>query len=913
MSDDYGSMSMVELFRMEVESQLEQLGESLLQLEQNSNVEASEWESMMRAAHSIKGAARMVDIGAVTRLSHSMEDCFVAAQKGEVTLSQDDVDYLLKLTDQVKAIVALDEADIMAYEGEHESEISSVEKQIAELIKDGGSKKKSTKKKNAAKKKSAKKAEKKKEIDYDSASMVDLFRMEVENQLNELGDGLLELEKNSSGSAELWEAMMRAAHSVKGAARMVDIGAVVRIAHVMEDCFVAAQNQKLQLQPNDVDYLLKLSDQLKTIVAEEDEKLLAWETEHEAEIAQVEQRIRQLLGQTATAEATTSVSNTESPTTPAADNGGDHSYTPPTRRNERALRVSPKRLNRILGLASEILVEGRRLGYQMQTLAQIKQQQNSLVAEISRLTQMLSEHGHDSPLMHQLRTTHRLADDLREALSEQFTELQTYERQAQSLSDQLHFEVLASRMRPFSDVTQALPRLVRDLGKNLGKEVRITMSGLSTLVDRDVLERIDTPLKHLVQNAVDHGVETPGERQNRGKPAEGELRLQISQSAGMLFIVLSDDGSGIDLDHLRQRIINKKLASADELAPLDEMELLDFLFVPGFSTRTEVNQYSGRGVGLDIVKDTVESLGGSIHAYTAPGVGTRFQMLLPLSVSVIRVLQLQICDESFSIPLGRIHRLLSVPSAHLKWRSEQSRILVDGRWVNLFHANTLFGGGFPEQLPDDLEVIVIGQAPQLYAIVVERILGEQEVSQQRLDQLFGQLRGVSAAAQLEDGRLSLIINCDDLLQTLDQYRRERSSTDVSSLVERAWTRRRRVLIAEDSEPMRELQRQLLEARGYEVQVANDGDAAWEALNANDYDLLISDIDMPGMDGLALLQHLRDHERSREVVVLLLSRLDRSQVEDKIVGDRRTVYMNKADFDEESFIAQIGHLLGWRAG
>ncbi|MDH5301895.1 MAG: hybrid sensor histidine kinase/response regulator [Gammaproteobacteria bacterium] len=905
---DYGSMSMIELFRMEVEGQLDWLSDHLLPLEKEPQLAVTQWEGLMRAAHSIKGAARMVKIGAVTRLSHAMEDYFVAAQRGEVELSIDGVDFLLKLTDKIRGIVVLDEDDLMSYESRHEGEISAIEKQISNWLQAG------TGHKNQTPPKGTNNPSAKKEIDYSTASMMDLFRVETEAPLTELLDGLLSLEKEGNLGVEQWQAMMRAAHSVKGAARMVEISAVVRIAHAMEDCFVAAQNQRLQLRGEDVDFLLKQADQLKLMLAASDEQLLGWEAAHEAELSQVEKRIQQILASSNKVELVgNNVVEKSEPLTDRVNESDVASSTPAANRSsERALRVSPARLNRMLGLTSEIVVEGRRLSYQLQALAQIKQQQSRLVAEINRLRSKLSNIELDSALLQQLRSTHKLAEDLRESLTSQFTELQTHERRAQSLSDQLHFEVLASRMRPFSDVTQALPRLVRDLGRNLGKEVRLTISGLGTLVDRDVLERIDTPLKHLVQNAVDHGIELPGERQRVRKTAEGELRLQISQSAGMLFVVLADDGAGIDLNKLRRRIISKKLATANELAPLDEMELLDFLFVPGFSTRTEVNQYSGRGVGLDIVKDTVKSLGGSIHASTTPGVGTRFQMLLPLSISVIRVLQTTICGEAFSIPLGRIHRLLVVPSSQLQWQNNHSRIQIDGRWVNLFHANSVFGGRVPDTFPDELDVIVLGQAPQLHALVVERIFGEQEVSQQRMDHMFGQLRGVSAATLLDDGSLSLIVDCDDLLQMFENYRRDSSNVDVSQLVARAWTRRRRVLIAEDSTAMCDIQRELLEAKGYEVQVVHDGFAAWDALNNHDYDLLISDIDMPGVDGLALLERLRANERSCEVAVLLLTRLDQSMVEKRIAGDRRTVYMNKADFDDQSFLSQIGHLLGWRS-
>jgi two-component system sensor histidine kinase and response regulator WspE len=739
--------------------------------------------------------------------------------------------------------------------------------------------------------------------------MVDLFRLEVDGQIQMLSDGLLLLEQDVNASAQQWEELMRAAHSIKGAARMVEFGAVVRLSHALEDCFVAAQNSRIALQKENVNLLLTITDDIKKIVAEEETAILAWEAAHEDKIASQEAAIQSLIDSAASSpEAQHVEQKTEVETAPKETTS---ELPVRTRGAERALRVSPKRLNRIVGLAGETVVEGRRFSYQVHTLSQIKQQQQSLALELGRLNRKLADSDVSPALLGQYQQAFRLAEDLRESLAEQFTDMQTFERRANSLSDQLHYEVMASRMRPFSDLTQALPRLVRDLGRNLNKEVRINMSGLSTLVDRDVLERIDTPLKHLVQNAVDHGIEIPEVRETKNKSREGELRLQVSQSAGMLFIVLSDDGAGIDLDNLRQRIIRKQLATAAELEPLDEMELLDFLFVPGFSTRSDVTQYSGRGVGLDIVKDAVQKLQGSIHAYSTLGGGTRFQMLLPVSVSVIRVLHTQICGDSYAIPLGRIHRLLSIAKEDVDWENGSAKVLVDGHQASLVHANTLFGGEFPQQLADELSVVVIGQQPPYQAIVVERNLGEQEVAQQRLDHIFGDVDGISAAAQLDDGSLSLIVDCDDLARSIEKLRRDARS-GVDDLVQRARARKPKVLIAEDSLQTRESQKSILLQRGYEVDVVSDGQAAWDALSNESYDLLVSDIDMPGMDGLALLEHLRGHEGSRETAVLLLSRLELGQVEERIAGDRRTVYLNKADFDEQRFIHEIGSLLGWTA-
>ncbi len=733
--------------------------------------------------------------------------------------------------------------------------------------------------------------------DLSGYSMLELFRMEVTKQLAEFSRYLLVMEHAPEPGH--WEALLRALHSIKGAARMLDAGAVVRIVHALEEFLLAAQQGGLVLDARAIDLLLAQGDMIQHIVGHDEAQILAWEQNHEAELAQLQHQLESLLqpGDTATEVAEDEIPAERLPAS-GAEAPADE------------LRIHASRLDRILGLASGVLVESHRFRAHLDRLSQVKQLHFALVAELDRLRQCASTARLDEAARGHLQRLERLAADCRQQFADLLAELEAFDRRSISLNEQLHQEVLSSRMRPFADLVADLPRLVRDLGRQLGKEVRLEMRGTETLVDRDVLERIDVSLKHLIQNAIDHGIEAPDVRRAMGKPACGTLRLEVSQSAGMLFVLVADDGAGVDLAALGDRLVQQGLCSPEELVRLDEMALLDYLFVPGFSSRDQATHYSGRGIGLDVVRETIESLQGSIHAATDPGQGTRFQILLPLTVSVLRALQVQIDGEPYAFPLTGIHRLLRIP-ARILCRPDGSSvdsIEVDGEPARLCHASSAFGRPLPRHFDDELVVLVIGRRPPYTALVVEKVLGEQELALSSLEPLLGELAGISAAALLEDGSVTLVVDCDQL-ESLIAEGFERGEIPAFMPCRQHTSSRPRVLVADESMTARVLQKNLLEAQGYEVILVADGAHARQALEEQGFDLLVCDGNLPGLPGQELLAWLREREATAHLPVILLrdSGFDGTE-ENMPTVDDAVWQMEKTDFDAQGFIATVAAAL-----
>ncbi len=475
--------------------------------------------------------------------------------------------------------------------------------------------------------------------DLSGFSMMDLFRMEAEERLAVLSQGLVALE-GTGATAEVIEPLMRAAHSLKGAARIVGLGAAVQVAHAMEDCLVAAQKGQVRLEPAHIDALLVGVDLLVQVSKVSEGEQESWQSSHGDEVEKLVANLAaiqagQAFGATATPSPATALPIPESriiapaqaqaqplpepspaiaaqaspPPQASAPDPGPAAAEPA----DRVVRVTAESLTRLMGLAGESLVQTRRFRPFVDSLLLLKSRQTGLLETLQRLEDRLSSAGESLPAAERelLSTAKCQAARCLEGLGETLETIEEFARGSEDLSGRLHHEVLASRMRPLADGVRGFPRLVRDVSRQLGKQVKFEVVGETTGVDRDILDGLEAPLNHLIRNALDHGLEMPEERRAAGKNPAGTIRLEARHRAGMLQIILGDDGRGIDLDRLRVKVVEKGLTTAPVVNRSREAELLDFLFLPGFSTKDKVTEISGRGVGLDVVQSMVQAVRGS--------------------------------------------------------------------------------------------------------------------------------------------------------------------------------------------------------------------------------------------------------------------------------------------------------------
>jgi two-component system sensor histidine kinase and response regulator WspE len=746
--------------------------------------------------------------------------------------------------------------------------------------------------------------------DLSQCSMHDLFRVEAESQTQVLTDGLLALERDPR-SAEQLEACMRAAHSLKGAARIVDIDAAVSLAHAMEDIFVGAQEGRVALDQDSIDLLLRGVDLMLSIAASPD---LAGDPQGEPRGQAIAGFVAEL----------TNVLRTEHP--PSGQQADDALATHLNSRPhdaevierdrplekdgpDRALRVTVDNLNRLVGLAGESLVGSRRLHPFGQSMLRLKRLHRDAGKAIESLAEALPQQALNLRAQDALNETRRHIRDCESFLAERLAELEASDRQATGVAHRLYDHALACRMQPFGDGLLGLPRMVRDLARSLDKQARLELDGSTTRIDRDILERLEAPLVHLLRNAVDHGLETPAERVATGKPAEGVVRLEAHHSAGALQIVVFDDGRGVDLDRLRETVVSRGLANAETAARLSEVELLEFLFLPGFTLKDAVTEISGRGVGLDAVQDMLKQVRGTIRVSTVPGGGTRFQLQLPLTLSVVRALLADIGGEPYAFPLAHVVRAVKVKRAAIKMLEGRQHFEFDGRQVGLVSAHQVLGLA-SQPAGDEFSVIVLGDQHDLYGLVVDDFLGGRELVVQPLDPRLGKIRDISAAALTPDGDPVLIVDVQDMVRSMEKLATsDRLNKVRGDAGDAGQVLRKRILVVDDSLVVRELQRKLLDHHGYEIEVAVDGMDAWATVRGGRFDLVVTDVDMPRMDGVELVRLMRGDSELKSLPVVILSYKDREEDRHRGLEAGADYYLTKGSFQNDALLHAVVDLIG----
>lgn len=741
--------------------------------------------------------------------------------------------------------------------------------------------------------------------DLSSFSMLDLFRTEVDSQAKVLTTGLLALERTNQ-SAEQIEILMRAAHSLKGAARIVNLGAAVQVAHAMEDCFVAAQKRPVTLGQRQIDLLLSGVDLLVKISQTAESDAAKWEGEQKGEIDSFIAALMPVLeghdkGEPPATEAKpfspekAVVSETVNATLPDAD---------------RVLRVTADHLNRVLGLASESLVESHRLAPFADSLLRLKRQYGDLVQMLNALIESLPEKDRTEQVQMRVFAIQNKATECRQVLTDRLGDLEVFDQRSTDLSHRLYEEALACRMRPFADGIHGFPRMVRDIALSLGKKVKLEIIGEMVSVDRDMLEKLEAPLTHLLQNAVDHGIEFPDDRRQAGKPDEGLVRLDGRHNAGMLQVTVFEDGRGIDPEVLRRAVVKRELVNAETAAKLSEMELFEFLFLPGFSMKETVTKISGRGMGLDVVKNMVKQVRGTVRVFSEVGKGTRFQLQLPLSLSVVRTLLVDIGGESYAFPLAHITRTLKLPKTKIEVMEGRQHFDFEGRQIGLVTAHQVLDLGGPNLYGEELPVIVVEDHGNFYGVVVDRFLGERELVVHPLDPRLGKIKDVSSGALMEDGSPGLIIDVEDLVHSIDKLitRGALSKVSAQGTAELA-KKRKRVLIVDDSLTVRELERKLLRSHGYEVEAALDGMDGWNAVRTGNFDLVISDVDMPRMDGIELVTLIKKDINTKSLPVMIISYKDREEDRQRGLDAGADYYLAKGSFHDEALLNAVKDMIG----
>lgn len=677
--------------------------------------------------------------------------------------------------------------------------------------------------------------------------LLNMFAHEVVDRSSDIENIVLTLEQTGdpADAAELQKQLLKTVHSLKGAAGLMQIRSVESLCHWMEEMLSAPVRTQGLIEKQKLDLFLAAADRFREvapslkhpglIAADEDQDLL-----------EAMKLAAQEPGQT----------RSDRPAVQGM---------PKLRRSDMdgSMRVSATQLDSLLYRSGELLTLNHVLRHQIEKVVSLREQTRRARGQGA---------GSGGDMEKVERGLRDLATSLRQSVG-----------QIQSASNALHRDVRDARTKPFSEACKGLPRMVRDMSAALGKSAQIEIDGADIEVDRSILSNLQDALRHLVRNAIDHGIEMPEKRRAAGKAETGKIRISATAPGDRLQVRVEDDGRGIDVSRLRD--------AAGETAT-GPTHLQD-IFKPGFSTSTTVTHVSGRGMGLDIVKAAVERLRGTVEVSQELTRGATFVLTLPLTVSTIRVLEITSAGHVFTLDTASVLHVVSFRPEDLAAGSsivtDSGKIpIVDlARWLGILQAKRSAA----------MRAVVIGAAGTQVAVLVDDILGERELLARTLSPRLAKIRYYCGAMVLPDGRIAPLLNPAAIAEAaIEPLPVETSITRIGLASKPA-----RVLVVDDSKVVQSLIRLIVEKAGYEVMVAEDGAEALRQLAEQPADIVISDIDMPKMDGLALLEAIRRSDQFANLPVILITGRESEEDRSKGLEAGATAYLNKDRFDTQEFL------------
>jgi len=726
-------------------------------------------------------------------------------------------------------------------------------------------------------------------VAIDIKKFVIRFIEEARDHVARLNEGLAAMEAGVADKERI-NAVLRSAHTIKGSSRMLKLQPITETAHRLEDVLDALRGGQIQFNAALAQTLYRGVDAIAGLV----DRLA--ET-HDGTALPVSDAVL-CAALAAAATGTTGVTGATGAAEPAA---GEATELEPVSASPMTNAVAPKlkapdtvrvrltKLDQIVKLMGEVVSSHARMRQRLLDIRALEKELAGVAAMEPYRAQL-----HEFAL--------RLKDDV----------------QAQeSLMDELHDKTLVMRMLPLAMIFDSAGRLIRDLAESVGKRAECVVIGAEIELDRQMIDRLADPLIHLLRNAVDHGLESPVARQAAGKPVSGQIRLSAHQDGGWVVIEVADDGGGIPLAQVREKAARKGFITAEKAATLSEQETIDLIFLPGFSTNTIITDLSGRGVGMDVVKQCiVDELRGSVSVTTRPGLGTRFALRLPLSLAVMRVLVVQVAGLPFAFTAQYVAELLRVPRSDLMRVAERDAVIVRNEFVPVVSLAELLHvpnpgdreGTVAGKRGQSLLLLVLRVRGEKIALVIDDLVDERDMVIKPLPEHMRQHAMLSGMVVTGKSELVSVLHPPALLELARTARRQSVQGEASRHASQA-KRIYNVLVVDDSLNTREIEKDVLEAWGYHVTLAEDGlDGLKQAL-AGDFDAILTDVEMPAMDGFTLTARLREEERYRHRPIVIVTSREKEEDKRRGIEVGADAYIVKGNFEQSRLVDTLKALLG----
>ena len=869
---------LVDTFSAEAEQLLDTLGHRLQQLRQRPADPGPALVDIRHAAHTLKGAALMVGLDTAATVAHRMEDVLDLLCSGALPPEPEILNLLVTTYDCL--------ADLVTARGQN----APLRPRIVQLLGNYQDLMSLFETEDSVTRSPAD-AEREERIlekeDVD-AFLVDTFLEEAESHLDVAGAALRELSSQPEDPEPALHSYRRAVHTIKGASGMVGLSATSNLARRLQLLLDRISERTLPYSAQIFEALSAGFDLLTDLVEAQGSNSGLIER-----VQSAYRHLDQLLSSETVPEADASpLEEVEAATAPAA-------LPSPKEEAQQSVRVPLDRLAAVARVVGEIFLNASAFEQQIGGFRRDLDELSLNLARMRRLSGSLNDaelegfsiQSSNPALPEEISASasefdalefdrytrlHLLGRDLAEATNDLSTlsgQLQAMRSQFDSwigrqrgLSGEAQDRLMRLRMVPLSSLANRLHRTVRVAADKTGKQVTLSLEGMATEFDKSVAEQLSAPLEHLLRNAVDHGIEPPNVRVAKGKPAAGGIRLEATHHGAHIVVRLSDDGTGINHERIRERAVQAGLVASEDAAALDADTLGQFIFEPGFSTAETISEISGRGVGLDIVRATVEGLKGRLTTHSKPGEGTTFTLLLPVSLAVARTMIVEAGGSRFAVPMASFTRALRMVNSEIEVRDGRPSVSVDGAWIPVLWLADWLGLASTRAREQRLTLLFVDNGDEEIAVAVDRVVEAREVVVKPLTGLLHKLNRFAGATILGDGCVVLIVNTS----TLDPDPAVALPVAISSRAKPV--HEVEILVVDDSLSIRRSVANLIHSAGWRATQARDGVEALEMLgrSAKKPDMIVMDIEMPRMDGYELLSRLRSQRKFDDVPIVMLT-------------------------------------------
>lgn len=787
----------------------------------------------------------------------------------------------------------------------------------------------------------------------DDTELLNIFWEEATEHLETLNNVMLQVEMTdpeTEGYPPLVKEMNRVAHSMKGAARAVGISVIETISHYMEEVFGAAMNSTLALTPEIADTIYDSLDLIQNVadstevnedalaavlarleqimVASEQEAKFTTDPSIESspKMTPVAQNNREadplpVVQPSSTIQSPKTATTKEFPAVPGQQSpeaAGLDTHTVVMRPMEESIRVPVSKLDRLMAGVSELFVARMHGEEQQNSIAGLLRQharwqrewrnvRTAYIRLVRRLQDQEQEMSSELPILfrflefnqRQLIEANRYLASVGQALAQDNMHLTT-------LTNQLQDDIDGMRLVPFESLVGGFQRMVRDISRDTNKQIIMEVFGAAVEIDKAVLDSLKDPLVHLLRNSIDHGIESPETRENQGKSPAGRIEVGVEQRGSEIVIYVKDDGQGIDANKVRDSIVRNQLLDKSAAEALSDEEARTYIFYSGLSTNVNVTALSGRGMGMDIVRDRVESLRGRVGVSSVVGKGTTITLNVPVSLTRIRCILLRVGDQKFAVPSAMVVRMDKFSRDDVFTAEGRDVLLINERPMPLSSMAGILQVHSANTKEDLIQILALRATDRSVAFEVDEMYSEQELVLKPLGPELGRARFVSGAALLGSGEVIIVLDANDLVRRASgaALPHRRGVTMVAPVEER----RLRVLVVDDSITTRTLEKNILETAGFDVSVAMDGAEAWSMLPQNDFDVIISDVEMPKMNGLELCSKIKTNAKFQHLPVILLTSLAKPEQREAGLRAGADAYLVKSRFDQGELLEMIQAVL-----